>query len=100
MARTCGGRAVKAVRVAHSLGRDGAKQRLDKLAQHHGIALEFAADGYSGELEKSVAFIGKARATFIVEQDALTVHVVEAPTFLSEETVRRKLEEELSRVLA
>lgn len=88
------------VRVTHKLGRDGAKQRLASLAQHHGIALRFAPDGYSGELEKSVAFIGKARATFAVEHDALAVRVIEAPAFLSEETVRRKLEEELSRVLA
>jgi hypothetical protein len=88
------------VRVAHSLGAAEARSRVEAAARRHGVALAAGADGMSGTLEKSAAFVGKVRASYRIEPDALEVRVLERPMLLPEATVRRMLEEELARLLA
>jgi hypothetical protein len=87
------------VRIPHQLGREGARQRLDALVARHGIALQ-STDGYRGTLEKALPLVGVARAEFEIEETALVVRIVQAPAFPSIETIRRKVAEELGRILA
>lgn len=86
------------VRVPHELGREGARRRLDALVARHGIALQ-ATGEYRGTLEKALPLVGVARAEFEIEETVLVVRIVQAPAFPSLETIRRKVAEELGRIL-
>jgi hypothetical protein len=88
------------VRIPHHLSRAEAKARFDALAQRRSIVNAAAADGFSGTIEKTVPFIGSAKASYEITADALIVRVLEAPAFLSEATLRRMLEDELGRAFA
>jgi hypothetical protein len=100
MARARRGGAVIEVRIAHALGRDGAKQRLEALARSKSVDLALDGDGYGGTVEKALPFLGKASARVAIEERAIVVTVLEVPRFLSEATLRRGLEDELGRALA
>jgi hypothetical protein len=88
------------VRIPHRLARAEAQSRLQALAQRRSVVLTTAPDGLSGTIEKTVPFIGSAKASYEVAADALLVRVLEAPAFLSEATLRRMLEDELGRAFA
>ena len=88
------------VRIPHHLARAEAKARFDALAQKKSVVSSTAADGFSGTIEKTVPFIGSAKANYEIEADALIVRVLEAPAFLSEATLRRMLTDELGRAFA
>ena len=88
------------VRVPHQLTRVEAKARFEELARKKSIAIASAPDGFSGTIEKSVPFIGSAKASYEIAADALLVRVIEAPAFLSEATLRRMLEDELGSAFA
>jgi hypothetical protein len=87
------------IRVAHRLGREGARERLQALAARHGIAVE-SADGFRGTLQKSLPLVGAVRAEFEVLDQALVVRIVQAPAFPSIETIRRKVSEELGKIVS
>lgn len=88
------------VHVEHRLGRDEACERLAALARKHGLKLTSSDGGYSGTLEKALAFVGSVRGRFRVLDDALEVDIEAAPAFPSAETIRRGIADELSRALS
>jgi hypothetical protein len=88
------------VRIPHQLARAEAKTRFEALAQRRNVVITSAGDGFSGTIEKTVPFIGSAKASYEIAADALLVRVLEAPAFLGEATLRRMLEDELGRAFA
>lgn len=88
------------LRVPHALSAPELARRLLAAAQTHDIDVKPAADGRSGVIAKDAGFLGKVRASYAIEPDALVVQVSEAPAFLSEASLRRMLEDELGKLVA
>ena len=86
------------VRIPHRLGREAARERIARLAERHGVALE-SGDGYRGTLQKPLPLLGLAKAQFEIEETELVVRIVQAPPFPSLDTIRRRVAEELGKVL-
>lgn len=87
------------IRVEHALGREAARQRFESLTRKHGIAVQSSDGGASGSLEKPVPFMGAVRARFVVLEEAIELDIVQAPAFLSPETIQRMVGDELRRAL-
>jgi hypothetical protein len=85
--------------IDHALEADEVQRRLARLAGDHGITLSPSGDGTSGQLEKKVMLIGAVRATYRIASAHLELHVTQRPAALPEGTLRRMLEDELTRAL-
>lgn len=87
------------LRIEHALEPREVQRRLAQLASEQGIALSPGDDGLSGELQKSVMLIGAVRARYRIAAAHLHVEVTKRPAALPEGTLRRMLEDELTRAL-
>jgi hypothetical protein len=87
------------LRIDHGLESSEVQRRLAQLAGDHGITLSPSGDGSSGELEKRVMLIGAVRATYRIATAHLELQVTQRPAGLPEGTLRRMLEDELTRAL-
>ena len=88
------------VRVRHVLSAQELVRRIRAAAERHDVEFIPGADETRGVLAKDAGFLGNVRAEYTIEPDALVVIVSERPSFLPEETLRRMLEDELSKLVA
>jgi len=87
------------LRIAHQLGVEEVKRRIESAAREHDVSIEPAADGVSGVLEKAAPFLGKVRARYEIREGELALELIDRPKLLPEATLRRMLEQELARFL-
>jgi hypothetical protein len=88
------------IHVAHQLGGEEVRARIEAAAREHDVSIEPAGDGVSGVLEKAAPFVGKVRARYEIRAAELTLEVIDRPKLLPEATLRRMLEQELARFLS
>ena len=88
------------VRIDHVLGLEEATRRLLATAAEHDIRLEQNSDGVSGRLEKSAGFLGSVSAEYVLSADHVSITVLDAPSMIPEETVRRLIVDELAGTFA
>ena len=84
------------IRIDHVLGAEEATRRLVAAAATHDIRIEQNSDGVSGRLEKSAGFLGSVRAEYVLADDHVTITVLESPSVIPPETVRRMIADELT----
>lgn len=87
------------IHIAHSLPPDDVEARMRALAKRHDIEMTVTEPGARGELSKQVAFLGSVEALYEIRPAAVVIEVSKAPGAL-QGTLRRTLEDELSRALA
>lgn len=88
------------IRIRHALSQEEVARRIRAAAELHDLELAPGADATHGAISKNAGFLGAVRAEYAIEPDALVVSVRERPAFLPEGTLRRTLEEELTRLVA
>ncbi len=88
------------VRVPHQLAAQEIVRRIRGAAERHDVEFTPGADETRGVLAKDAGFLGTVRAEYTIEADALVVIVRDRPAFLPEGTLRRMLEQELSKLVA
>ena len=89
------------IRVAHSLERALAAERVRAAAARHDVRPEDPSreTDYGGALQKDTP-LGSVRATWIATASEVVVCIEGVPAFVPEATVRRLLEDGLRQVLA
>lgn len=88
------------VRILHALAAQEIARRIRASAAKHDVEFTPGADELRGVLAKDAGFLGRVRASYAIEADALVVVVSERPAFLPEPTLRRMLEDELRKLVA
>ncbi len=86
------------IRIAHSLDPDDVAQRILDAASEIDVEVDVSPDKRSGSLQKDTP-LGAVQGRYEVEETEVVVHIEKRPAWAPENTIRRLLEEGLSKAL-